>query len=165
MFSCSTPRYIPIPADSHQSQLLQEPLRSSPLQERRSAANPAQFFNAIKEAEAYDGPSLIIAYSPCINHGLKAGMGLSQKEEKLAVECGYWHLYRYNPALEEEGKNPFSLDSKEPDWTKFQSFLKGEVRFASLYKMFPETADELLQKTEEFAKIRLNTYKRLAGKE
>ena len=128
-------------------------------------ANPAQFFNAIKEAEAYDGPSLIIAYAPCINHGLKAGMGLSQKEEKLAVECGYWHLYRYNPALEEEGKNPFSLDSKEPDWTKFQSFLKGEVRFASLYKMFPETADELLQKTEEFAKIRLNTYKRLAGKE
>ena len=128
-------------------------------------ANPAQFFNAIKEAEAYDGPSLIIAYAPCINHGLKAGMGLSQKEEKLAVECGYWHLYRYNPALEDEGKNPFSLDSKEPDWTKFQDFLKGEVRFASLYKMFPETAGELLQKTEEFAKIRLSTYKRLAGKE
>ena len=127
-------------------------------------ASPVQFFNAIKEAEAYDGPSLIIAYSPCINHGLKAGMGLSQKEEKLAVECGYWHLYRYNPALEGTDKNPFSLDSKEPDWTKFQDFLKGEVRFASLYKMFPESADELLQKTEEFAKVRLNTYKRLAGK-
>ena len=127
-------------------------------------ASPAQYFNAIKEAEAYDGPSLIICYAPCINHGLKAGMGLSQREEKLAVECGYWHLYRFNPALEEEGKNPFSLDSKEPDWTKFQDFLKGEVRFASLYKMFPDRAAELLQKTEEFAKIRLETYKRLAGK-
>ena len=128
-------------------------------------ASPVQYMNAIKEAEAYDGPSLIIAYAPCINHGLKAGMGLSQKEEKLAVECGYWHLYRYNPVLEQEGKNPFTLDSKEPDWTKFQDFLKGEVRFASLYKLFPESAGELLQKTEEFAKVRLNTYKRLAGKE
>ena len=127
-------------------------------------ANPAQYMNAIKEAEAYDGPSLIIAYAPCINHGLKAGMGLSQKEEKLAVECGYWHLYRFNPELEGTDKNPFSLDSKEPDWTKFQDFLKGEVRFASLYKLFPDRAEELLQKTEEFAKIRLESYKKLAGK-
>ena len=127
-------------------------------------ASPAQYFNAIKEAEAYDGPSLIIAYAPCINHGLKAGMGLSQKEEKLAVECGYWHLYRYNPALEGTDKNPFTLDSKEPDWSKFQDFLKGEVRFASLYKMYPDSAEELLQKTEEFAKVRLETYKRLASK-
>ncbi len=127
-------------------------------------ASPVQYMNAIKEAEAYDGPSLIIAYAPCINHGLKAGMGLSQKEEKLAVDCGYWHLYRYNPALEGTDKNPFSLDSKEPDWSKFQDFLKGEVRFASLYKLFPERAEELLQKTEEFAKVRLETYKRLAGK-
>ena len=125
-------------------------------------ASPAHYFNAIKEAEAYDGPSLIIAYAPCINHGLKAGMGLSQKEEKLAVECGYWHLYRYNPALEGTEKNPFTLDSKEPDWSKFQDFLKGEVRFASLYKMYPDSAEELLQKTEEFAKLRLETYKRLA---
>ena len=125
-------------------------------------ASPAQYFNAIKEAEAYDGPSLVICYAPCINHGLKAGMGLSQKEEKLAVECGYWHLYRFNPALEGTGKNPFTLDSKEPDLSKFQDFLKGEVRFASLYKMYPESADELLQKTEEFAKLRLETYKRLA---
>ncbi len=125
-------------------------------------ASPAQYFNAIKEAEAYDGPSLIIAYAPCINHGLKAGMGLSQKEEKLAVECGYWHLYRYNPTLEGTDKNPFTLDSKEPDWSKFQDFLKGEVRFASLYKMYPDSAEELLQKTEEFAKVRLETYKRLA---
>ena len=126
-------------------------------------ASPVQYMNAIKEAEAYDGPSLIIAYAPCINHGLKAGMGLSQKEEKLAVDCGYWHLYRFNPALEEQGKNPFTLDSKEPDWSKFQDFLKGEVRFASLQKLFPETAGELLAKTEEFAKIRLETYKRLAA--
>ena len=127
-------------------------------------SSPVQYMNAIKEAEAYDGPSLIIAYAPCINHGLKAGMGLSQKEEKLAVDCGYWHLYRYNPMLEAEGKNPFTLDSKEPDWTKFQDFLKGEVRFASLYKLFPDRAQELLERTEEFAKIRLETYKRLAGK-
>ena len=125
-------------------------------------ASPVQYMNAIKEAEAYDGPSLIIAYAPCINHGLKAGMGLSQKEEKLAVECGYWHLYRYNPLLEEAGKNPFSLDSKEPDWTRFQDFLKGEVRFSSLAKLYPESAGELLAKTEEFAKIRYNTYKKLA---
>ncbi len=125
-------------------------------------ASPVQYMNAIKEAEAYDGPSLIIAYAPCINHGLKAGMGLSQKEEKLAVDCGYWHLFRYNPMLEGTDKNPFSLDSKEPDWSKFQDFLKSEVRFSSLYKLFPEKADELLQKTEEFAKIRLETYKKLA---
>ena len=125
-------------------------------------ASPVQYMNAIKEAEAYDGPSLIIAYAPCINHGLKAGMGLSQKEEKLAVDCGYWHLYRYNPLLEEAGKNPFSLDSKEPDWSRFQDFLKGEVRFASLAKLYPDTAGELLAKTEEFAKIRYNTYKKLA---
>ena len=127
-------------------------------------ADQAQTLKAIREAEAYDGPSIIIAYAPCINHGLKAGMGLSQKEEKLAVECGYWHLYRFNPELEGTDKNPFSLDSKEPDWTKFQDFLKGEVRFASLYKLFPERAEELLQKTEEFAKIRLESYKKLAGK-
>ena len=127
-------------------------------------SNPAQFLKVIKEAEAYNGPSLIIAYAPCINHGLKAGMGLSQREEKLAVECGYWHLYHFNPELEGSGQNPFSLDSKEPDWSKFQDFLKGEVRFASLYKMFPDRAAELLQKTEEFAKLRLETYKRLAGK-
>ena len=101
-----------------------------------------QTVKAIAEAEAYPGPSLIIAYAPCINHGLKAGMGLSQKEEKLAVECGYWHLYRFNPELEGTDKNPFSLDSKEPDWSKFQDFLKGEVRFASLYKLFPERSED-----------------------
>ena len=129
-------------------------------------ASQAQFLNAIKEAEAYDGPSLISAYAPCINHGLKAGMGHSQAEEKRAVECGYWHLYRYNPALEAAGQNPFKLDSKpDPDWSKFQDFLKGEVRYASLMKSFPENAAELFAKTEEFAKWRLGTYKRLAGVE
>lgn len=125
-------------------------------------ANQAQFLNVLREAEAYDGPSLIIAYAPCINHGLKAGMGKSQAEEKAAVECGYWHLYRYNPTLIEEGKNPFTLDSKEPDWSKFQSFIKGEVRYASLMKAFPAEAEELFSKTEEFAKIRLESYRRLA---
>jgi pyruvate-ferredoxin/flavodoxin oxidoreductase len=126
-------------------------------------ASQAQFFNVLKEAEAYDGPSLIIAYSPCIAHGLNAGMGASQKEEKKAVECGYWHLYRYNPVLEAEGKNPFTLDSKEPDWTKFQEFLKGEVRYTSLSKMFPDVANELFTATEEFAKWRYAQYKRLAA--
>ncbi|MBR6660717.1 MAG: pyruvate:ferredoxin (flavodoxin) oxidoreductase [Bacteroidales bacterium] len=127
-------------------------------------ASQAQFLNVLKEAEAYDGPSLIIAYAPCINHGLKAGMGMSQKEEKLAVECGYWHLYRFNPALAEEGKNPFSLDSKEPDWSKFQDFLKGEVRYSSLMKTFPEVSAELFGKTQEYAQTRYESYKRLAGK-
>ncbi|MCF0172809.1 MAG: pyruvate:ferredoxin (flavodoxin) oxidoreductase [Bacteroidales bacterium] len=128
-------------------------------------ASQAQLLKALREAEAYDGPSLIIAYAPCINHGLKAGMGHSQQEEQKAVECGYWHLYRFNPELEEKGENPFSLDSKEPDWSKFQDFLKGEVRYASLMKSFPEEAADLFEKTENFAKIRLASYKRLAGKE
>jgi pyruvate-ferredoxin/flavodoxin oxidoreductase len=126
-------------------------------------ASQSQFFNAIKEAEAYEGPSIIIAYAPCINHGLVNGMGASQREEKLAVECGYWHLYRYNPTLEAAGKNPFTLDSKEPDWSKFQSFLKGEVRYSSLLQSFPDAAKELFAKTEEFAKWRYNSYKRQAG--
>ena len=128
-------------------------------------ASPAQYFNVLKEAEAYNGPSLIIAYAPCINHGLRNGMGKSQHEEKLAVECGYWHLYHFNPALTDEGKNPFSLDSKEPDWSKFQEFIKGEVRYSSLMKTFPDIAQELFDKTEQFAKIRYESYKRLAGKE
>jgi len=125
-------------------------------------ADQAQTLKAIREAEAYDGPSLIIAYAPCINHGLKKGMGKSQQEEADAVACGYWHLWRYNPALEEEGKNPFTLDSKEPDWSKFQDFLKGEVRFASLTKQFPAEAAQLFQAAEDNAKWRLNNYKRLA---
>ncbi|MDD2425797.1 MAG: pyruvate:ferredoxin (flavodoxin) oxidoreductase [Bacteroidales bacterium] len=126
-------------------------------------ASHNQLFNVLKEAEAYNGPALIIAYAPCINHGLKNGMGASQREEKLAVECGYWHLYRYNPMLEAEGKNPFTLDSKEPDWSKFQDFLKSEVRYSSLIKTFPQEATELFKVTEENAKWRYNSYKRLAG--
>ena len=126
-------------------------------------ADQAQTLKAIREAEAYDGPSLIIAYAPCINHGLKKGMGKSQAEEKEAVACGYWHLWRYNPALEAEGKNPFTLDSKEPDWSKFQDFLKGEVRFASVAKQYPAEAAELFAAAEENAKWRLRSYKRMAA--
>ncbi|MBP1641076.1 MAG: nifJ [Bacteroidetes bacterium] len=126
-------------------------------------ADQAQTMKAIREAEAYPGPSLIIAYSPCINHGLKAGMGKSQAEEERAVECGYWHLWRYNPQLEEEGKNPFILDSKEPQWDKFQDFLKGEVRYTSLLKQYPAEAAELFQAAEDNAKWRYKGYKRLAS--
>ena len=125
-------------------------------------ADQAQTLKAIREAEAYPGPSLIIAYAPCINHGLKAGMGKSQEEEEKAVKCGYWHLWRYNPALEEEGKNPFQLDSKEPNWEDFQGFLKGEVRYASVMKQYPAEAEELFKAAEENAKWRYNSYKRLA---
>ncbi len=125
-------------------------------------ADNAQTLKAIREAEAYDGPSIIIAYAPCINHGLKAGMGKSQKEEQLAVECGYWHLWRYNPALEAEGKNPFTLDSKEPQWDKFEDFLKGEVRFASVLKSMPDQAAELFAAAKANAQWRYNNYRRLA---
>ena len=124
-------------------------------------ADQAQCLKAIREAEAYPGPSLIIAYSPCINHGLKAGMGKSQAEQAAAVECGYWHLWRYNPALEAEGKNPFTLDSKEPNWDNFQNFLKGEVRFASVMKQFPNEAAELFKAAEENAKWRYRSYQRM----
>ena len=125
-------------------------------------ADNAQTLKAIREAEAYDGPSLIIAYSPCINHGLRAGMGHSQAEEQRAVECGYWHLWRYNPALEAEGKNPFSLDSKAPDWDKFEDFLKGEVRYASVLKQYPAEAAELFGAAKANAMWRYNNYRRLA---
>jgi len=121
-------------------------------------ASYAQYFKAIKEAEAYPGPSLIIAYSPCINHGLRAGMGKSQQEAERAVEAGYWHLYRYNPLLENEGKNPFTLDSKEPKWEEFQNFLAGEVRYTSLKSTFPEEADALFKAAEENAKWRYKSY-------
>ena len=117
-------------------------------------ADNAQCLKAIREAEAYDGPSIVIAYAPCINHGLKAGMGKAQEEERRAVECGYWHLWRFNP----EAEHPFTLDSKEPDWSKFRDFLKGEVRFASVMKQFPAEADELFQAAEDNAKWRYNTY-------
>ena len=123
-------------------------------------ADQAQTLKAIREAEAYDGPSLIIAYAPCINHGLKKGMGKSQAEEKAAVECGYWHLWRYNPLLAEEGKNPFTLDSKAPNWENFRDFLLGEVRYLSVQKAFPKEADELFSQAEKMAKLRYQTYVR-----
>ena len=121
-----------------------------------------QCLKAIREAEAYPGPSLVIAYAPCINHGIKRGMGKAQAEQAAAVECGYWHLWRYNPALEDEGKNPFTLDSKEPQWEKFQDFLQGEVRYASLAKQFPAEAHELFEAAEGMAKKRYASYKRMA---
>ncbi|MBP5318776.1 MAG: pyruvate:ferredoxin (flavodoxin) oxidoreductase [Paludibacteraceae bacterium] len=124
-------------------------------------ADQAQCLKAFREAEAYDGPSIIIAYAPCINHGLKKGMGKAQAEEAAAVDCGYWHLWRYNPALEEEGKNPFMLDSKEPKWEGFQEFLKGEVRFASVMKQYPTEAAELFAACEEMAKKRYQSYVRM----
>ena len=125
-------------------------------------ADNAQCLKAIREAEAYDGPSVVIAYAPCINHGLKAGMGKSQAEEAKAVACGYWHLWRYNPMLEAEGKNPFTLDSKEPNWDDFADFLKGEVRYASVLKQYPDEAEELFQAAKDNAMWRYNNYRRLA---
>ena len=126
-------------------------------------ANNGQLFRAMKEAEAYPGPSVIIAYSTCINHGLRRGMSKSQDEMDQAVNAGYWQLYRYNPLLAKEGKNPFLLDSKEPDWTLFHKFLETEVRFSSLQKMFPEEAEVLFQSAEENAKWKRDQYKRLAA--
>ncbi|MCU0459056.1 MAG: pyruvate:ferredoxin (flavodoxin) oxidoreductase [Bacteroidales bacterium] len=125
-------------------------------------ASQNQYFKAIREAEEYPGPSLIIAYSPCINHGLRNGMGKTQQQAEDAVTSGYWHNYRYDPRLEAEGKNPFQLDSKEPDWSKFQDFLRSEVRYTSLLKDFPGEADVLFKQAEENARWRYNTYKRLS---
>ncbi len=120
-----------------------------------------QALKAIKEAEAYDGPSLIIAYSPCIAHGIKSGMGTTQRQQKDAVEAGYWHLYRFNPVLKDQGKNPFVLDSKEPT-KSFRDFLMSEVRYSSLTKTFPEVAEELFKRSEEEAMERYQTYKKLS---
>ncbi len=127
-------------------------------------ADQNQLLKAITEAEAYPGPSLIIAYSPCINHGIRKGMGSSQLEGKLAVQCGYWANWRYNPQLVGTNKNPFTLDSKEPDFSKFQEFLMGEVRYSSLKRNFPEAAQALFEKTQHDAEERIAGYKVLAGK-
>ena len=124
-------------------------------------ANAAQTLKAIREAEAYPGPSLVICYCPCIEHGMKASMGLSIEEEKKAVEAGYWHLYRYNPEAKEKGENPFTLDSKDPTGD-FQQFLQGENRYASLRLAFPDRAEALYAKAEKDAQERLMTYKNLA---
>ena len=129
-------------------------------------ADNAQTLKAIREAEAYPGPSLIIAYAPCINHGIKGtkkmkrSMGTSQREEELAVACGYWHLWRYDPRLADEGKNPFQLDSKAPKWEEFQDFLMGEVRYSSVAKAYPVEAAELFSQAEKMAKLRYQTYVR-----
>ena len=123
-------------------------------------ANMNQAVKTLAEAEAYPGPSLIIAYSPCIAHGLKDGMSCSINQEKKAVEAGYWHLYRFNPELKEAGNNPFNLDSKEPK-ASFRDFLLSEVRFSSLQKTFPDVAEDLYKAAEEDAKDRYEAYKRL----
>ena len=126
-------------------------------------ANKVQFFKALKEAEAYDGPSLVIAYSPCISHGIKGGLYKTQDEEAQAVKAGYWHTYRFNPELAEVNKNPFLLDSKAPDWTKFQPFLMNQVRYTSLKKAFPEIAEELFVSAQDNAKLRYDSYVRMAA--
>ena len=129
-------------------------------------ADNNQTLKAIREAEAYPGPSLIIAYSPCINHGIKGtknmkrNMGRSQNEEKLAVDCGYWHLWRYDPRLADEGKNPFQLDSKAPNFADFREFLLGEVRYSAVAKAYPAEAEELFAEAEKMAKLRDQTYVR-----
>ena len=123
--------------------------------------DPQQTLTAIREAEAYDGPSLIIAYAPCINHGIRGGMSNAQNRIKAAVEAGYWHCYRYNPALAAQGKNPFILDSKEPT-SSFRDFLMGEVRYTSLLRKFPDMAEELFQKAERDARERTEIYLKMA---
>ena len=124
-------------------------------------ANPAQLAKVLKEAEEFKGPSLIIAYAPCINHGLVKGMGCAQQEAKEAVAAGYWNLYHYNPDLKKEGKNPFVLDSKEPT-LNLRDFLMGEVRFSALTRTFPEEAEKLLAEAELDAKEKYQEYKKLA---
>ena len=124
------------------------------------SANPNQLLKAMNEAEAYHGPSLIIAYAPCINHGIN--MSLAQAEIRKAVAAGYWPLYRFNPELAEQGKNPLTLDSKEPT-EDYQAFIRGETRYASLLKQFPETAEALFAKNEKDAKERLESYKKMAA--
>ena len=126
-------------------------------------ANQQQTIKAITEAESYPGPSLVIAYAPCINHGMVSGMNSTQLESKLAVDAGYWHLYRYNPQLKEEGKNPFVLDSKEPT-ASYRDFLMGETRYSSLKRTFPERADKLFESAEKSAKERYESYAKLAGR-
>jgi pyruvate-ferredoxin/flavodoxin oxidoreductase len=124
-------------------------------------ADYAQTLKAIREAEAHPGPSVVIAYATCINHAIPGGMANAQWQMKRAVEAGYWHLYRFNPALEAEGKNPFTLDSKEPD-ADFRAFISGEGRFATLQKQYPQEAERLFAMCEADAKKRLAAYKRLA---
>ncbi len=125
-------------------------------------ANMNQTIKALTEAEAYKGPSLIIAYAPCISHGIRSGMGTSIAEERKAVDSGYWHLYRYDPDLRKEGKNPFILDSKKPE-RPYRDFLTGEVRYTQLMNVYPELAEKLFEESETHARERYETYLRLAG--
>ena len=127
-------------------------------------SNMNHTIKSIMEAESYDGPSLVIAYAPCINHGIRTGMGTSVRQEKRAVDAGYWHLYRFDPRLSEEGKNPFQLDSKEPT-ESFRDFITSEVRYTSLQKKFPEQAEILFEAAEKHANIRYENYKRMANQE
>ena len=124
-------------------------------------ANPEHLIKCLKEAAAYHGPSIVIAYAPCINHGLSKGMAKAMDEGKAAVECGFWPLYRYNPDNEKEGKNPFTLDSKEPDG-KLREYMMGETRFAALTRTFPERAEKLFAEAESFTARRYAKYKKLA---
>ena len=124
-------------------------------------ASQAQLLKAMREAESYHGPSIVIAYSPCINHGLRRGMGKSQEQAKLAVECGYWTLLRYDPRLALENKNPLQVDSKEPDWDKYDEYLMSETRYAQLKNINPAAAEELLAKNKAEAQRRYKSYQRL----
>jgi len=126
-------------------------------------ADKNQFMKAVLEAESYDGPSIVICYAPCIAHGLRKGMGKTIENTKDAVDCGYWHLYRYDPRLKDKGENPFVLDSKEPT-ASFRDFIMDQVRYASLREEFPDIAENLFVLCEESAKERYENYKRLAGK-
>ena len=125
--------------------------------------NQNQVIKALKEAEAYNGPSIVICYSPCIAHNIKKGLYMSQMEAKKATECGYWPTFRYNPDLAKEGKNPFTMDSKEPDWTKYNDFLMNEGRYAQLVKINPEKAQELLEMNMKDAQKRFANYTHLAN--
>jgi pyruvate-ferredoxin/flavodoxin oxidoreductase len=125
-------------------------------------ADYAQTFKVMKEAEEFNGPSIVIAYSPCINHGLKGGMGTTVMDNKRAVECGYWHLWKYDPRLADQGQNPFVLESKAPDYGKVQEYIDSQVRYNSLKKTFPAEADALFKAAQENAEWRYNQYKRLA---
>jgi pyruvate-ferredoxin/flavodoxin oxidoreductase len=127
-------------------------------------ADNNQLIKAFREAEMHHGPSIVIAYAPCINHGIKEGMGRSMATIKKAVQSGYWHLYRYNPSLKSEGKNPFVLDSKEPT-ESFREFILGQVRYSSLEKAFPEKAEELFRRAEEYAREKYEIYKQMEAAE
>ena len=123
-------------------------------------ASQAQVIKALKEAEAYDGPSIVIGYAPCIAHGIKGGLINSQKQAKLAVECGYWPIFRYDPRLEEQGKNPLQIDCKEPNWDLYNDFLLSETRYAQLTKINPAQAQELLDANKKDAQRRWKMYQR-----